>query len=393
MQKTSLNKPKKLRVIFDGEPVVMDHFSGIGHYTVELLKEIDHNIHLYPGLKVDMIVHSKRLDKARALGFKNIRLLSSPFSLRISNGLKIRAKQPPLDLLFGRGLYVFPNYTSWPLVASKCVSFIYDLSYEKYPQYASPPLQRFLSTQVWKSVKRSSRIATISNNSRNELGDFYSIPEEKIGVYYPAVDHKRYFKINSALTSKTLVKYGIDVPYILFVGNIEPRKNLVNLLLAYEKLPKKLRGKYKLLLVGAKGWQDNEIHDTIKRLNSKEECVIFPSHYVTDEDIPAFFSGASVFAYPSVYEGFGIPPIEAMACGAPVVCADNSSLPEAAGDAALLVNADSVEDISLAIENVLSDSSLAQKLIDKGYKQAEKFSWEVTARQFLDDLYKLYEYK
>lgn len=378
---------KKLRLLFDGEPVVMDHFSGIGHYTVELLRAIDRQIEHYPGLKVDVFVHFRKLEKARKLGFGHIRLLASPFSLRISNGLKIRGKQPPLDAVFGKGTYVFPNYTSWPLITSKSVSFVYDLSYEKFPQYASPPLQRFLSTQVWKSVKRSRRIATISKNSRDEIHEFYGVNKDNIGVYYPAVDPKRYSRQDEATIEAALKKYAIDSPYILFVGNIEPRKNLVNLLLAYEKLPATLRASHKLLLVGAKGWQDNEIHTTVERLNQRSQSVVFPASYVTDDDLPAILSGASVFVYPSVYEGFGIPPIEAMACGTPVVCADNSSLPEAVGDAAMLINAGSTNEITNAIEQILTKPKLVANLVKKGYEQAATFSWDRSARQFLDDMY------
>lgn len=380
---------KITRLIFDGEPVVMDHFSGVGHYTVEMLRALDTLLNHTPNVKVDMLIHYRRLEKARALGLKNVRLLPSPFSLRISNGLKIRGKQPPLDLVFGKGIYIFPNYTSWPLAVSQSVSFVYDLSYEKYPQYASPPLQHFLSTQVWKSVKRASMIATISENSRNEIHEFYNLPKEKIHVYYPAVDRQRYTKKSDIEVKVALKKYSIDSQYILFVGNIEPRKNLVNLLLAYEQLPFEIRNAHKLLLVGAKGWQDSEINETIERLNSTANQVISPSSYVTDDDLPALMSGASVFVYPSVYEGFGIPPIEAMACGTPVVSADNSSLPEAVGDAALTVDAGSIEQISHTIKRIITDPELASSLIEKGYQQAARFSWTRSAQQLLDDVTRL----
>lgn len=384
-------KQKKVRIVFDGEPIVMDHFSGVGHYIVELLRAIDRLMPNYPDVSVDIFVHYKRLSRARSFKLQNIRLLASPFSLRIANGLKIRNKQPPLDVIFGKGLYVFPNYTSWPLAASRSIPFIYDLSYEKYPQYASPPLQAFLSKQVWKSAKRAAMVATISNNSRDEIHEFYGVPKENINVFYPAVDADRYSKRDSAEIHKVTKKYGINGHYILFVGNIEPRKNLVNLLLAYENLPKELRSTYKLLLVGAKGWQDSQIHETVARLNEREESVLFPNAYVTDDDLPGILSGASVFVYPSIYEGFGIPPIEAMSCGVPVVCADNSSLPEAAGDAALYVNALSVDSITQALSTLLQDDKLRKSLIQKGYRQATKFSWEQSARKFIEAAIKLYE--
>lgn len=378
---------KKTRIVIDGEPIVSSHFSGIGHYTLELLYAIDTLLPQYENTSASVFVHRTLVNKARQYGFKNITILPSPYSQRISNGLKRRNKQPPLDLLFGKGVYVFTNYSSWPLLYSKNVSFIYDLSFELYPEFAAPPNQIFLSAETRKSAKRANLIATISQNSKKEIVDFYDIPTEKVGIYYPAVDTQRYSKRTKSDIKKMKEKYGIAGEYILFVGNIEPRKNLINLLLAYEQLPDEIREKYKLLLVGAKGWQDEAIFETIHRLNTSRETVIMPNAYVDDNDISAIYSGASAFVYPSIYEGFGIPPLEAMSCGTPIVCADNSSLPEAAGDAARFVDALSTESISQGLLDVLTNDNLSRQLVEKGFQHIQQFSWEKSARKLLDDIH------
>lgn len=375
----------KINVFIDGEVLVMPHFSGIGHYTYELVCAMDKLLSLpqYHNLNVALFVHFRQVDKARSLGLENIKVIRSPFSLRIANGLKIRAKQPPLDLLFGRGIYIFPNYSSWPLATSRSISFVYDLSYEKYPEFAEPRNQEFLSDQVKKSVRRASHIATISKNSAHEIAEFYDVDEKSIGIYYPAVDTNHFYKRSEQEILAARKRYALPKDYILFVGNIEPRKNLKNLLLSYENLSSDLQDKYPLVLVGSKGWRDGEIFEIISRLKNNGGKIFLPNSYVTDDDMPAIYSGASVFIYPSIYEGFGIPPVEAMACGTPVITSDNSSLPEAVGDAALQVDASSLSEIAHAIKIVLSSTDLQRKLIKKGYDQVERFSWRQSAEKLI----------
>jgi glycosyltransferase involved in cell wall biosynthesis len=246
-----------------------------------------------------------------------------------------------------------------------------------------PRNQKFLSDNVKKSVERSARIITISKNSKSEISKFYGLPKSEIDIVYPGIDQSIFFRWPKNEVEKVKARYGIYGKYILFVGNIEPRKNLKNLLLAYEKLDDKTRTEYSILLVGARGWLDDEIFDIIERLRLAGNHIQQPNDYVTDRDRVAIYSGASLFVYPSQYEGFGIPPLEAMACGVPTITSDNSSLPEAVGNGARQVSAGSVDQLTQAIKEVLQDKKEQQVLIEKGFKQVDKFSWEQEAKKLL----------
>ena len=374
---------KKIKIFVDAEVLIVPHFSGIGHYTLELLQALDRLIDTRPDVEVTMGVYFKRMAKVQSYGFKNFKYRYSPFPLRINNALKTRNRQPYYDLFFGKHIYFFPNYTSWPLLFSKSVSIVYDLSFEYFPHYVEPRNQRFLSDNVKKSVERAARIVTISENSKREISEFYKLPKKNIDIIYPGIDQSTFFKWPENEVEKVKAKYGVVGKYILFVGNIEPRKNLKNLLLAYEQLDSKVRREYSILLVGARGWLDDEIFEIIERLRLAGNHIQQPNDYVHDKHRAALYSGASLFVYPSQYEGFGIPPLEAMACGIPTITSNNSSLPEAVGDAAVMIDANSVAQLTNAITSVLADPKKQKILTEKGFQQVNKFSWDNEAKKLL----------
>ncbi len=377
---------KKTKIFIDAEVLIVPHFSGIGHYTLELLHALDRKIEGRDDIEVTLGIYFKRVRKIKSYQFRNFRYRRTPFPLRISNALKIRGIQPFYDLFFGKKIYLFPNFTSWPLLFSKSVPIIYDLSFEKFPQFADPRNQEFLSQNVKKSAKWADKIVTISTNSKEEIVEHYGKKEGDIEIIYPGIDQTQFFRWPADAVEHVKARYGIFGKYILYVGNLEPRKNLKNLLLAYEKLPAKTRKEHSLLLVGARGWLDNEIFDIIERLRVAGNHIQQPQGYVKDEDRAALYSGASLFVYPSMYEGFGIPPVEAMACGVPTITSDNSSLPEAVGDAAITVGADSVDDLTSSIQKVLGDKKLQDEMREKGFRQADKYSWDQEAEKLLNML-------
>lgn len=375
---------KKLKVYVDAEVLVGSHFSGIGHYTLGLLCGLDRIIENRDDIQIILLTYFRKIEQVKKFGFRNFKIRRSPVPLRINNYLKIHDVKIPFDIFFGKGLYFFPNYTTWPLLFSKSISVIYDLSFEHFPEYVEPNNQKFLSDNVKKTVVRSDEIVTISKNSQKEIVDFYKINKSRTHIIYPGIDQSVMFRWPKDEVEKIKAKCGIFGDYILFVGNIEPRKNLKNLLLAYEKLDENIRKQYSLLLVGARGWLDNEIFEIIERLRINGNHIQQPYGYVEDRDLPALYSGSSIFVYPSKYEGFGIPPLEAMACGAPVIASDNSSLPEAVGDAAVKVSANSINQLARAIEGVLNNKEKQKRLIERGFIQVDRYSWNKESQKLLD---------
>ncbi|MGA2572547.1 MAG: glycosyltransferase family 1 protein [Terracidiphilus sp.] len=235
---------------------------------------------------------------------------------------------------------------------------------------------------VPRSIKRAARILAVSEHTKADIIKYYDIPADKISVIYNAVDHSEYYPRPAKEVSAVRSKYKLPAKYILFTGTIEPRKNVEGILGAYAALDEQVKKDHGLVLAGGKGWNDEPIRQAIDKLKSAGEKIICTG-YVPDEDLPALFSGASLFVYPSFYEGFGIPPLEAMACGVPVITADNSSLPEVVGDAVIMIKAENIAAITQSISKVLNDSQLANSLRQKGLEQAKKFSWEKSAQTLI----------
>lgn len=380
-------RSSKIKIFVDSEVICLEHFSGIGHYTAALLREVDSLLDQpeFSDYEITLGVPVRLAHRIKRFHFRNFIIKRMPIGPRIANQLKRINAIPPIDLLYGNQVYVFPHFSSWPTLHSPSVPVIYDLSFVLHPEFSADRNASFLIKQTELAAKRASRIITISNNSKDEIADHYKIDRDIIDIIYPIIDKGSFYKRTPAEIKNVRAKYGVFDKYILFVGNIEPRKNLVTLLRAYAMLDHEELKDYSLLLVGAKGWKDDEIHDLMNELQAKGLKVIQPASYVTDEDMPALVSGASIFTYVSRYEGFGIPPVEAMFCGTPVISSDNSSLPEAVGSAALMVNAEDTEEISKAIDKLLHDTKLQHSLVEAGYAHIEKdmFKPELAARAFL----------
>jgi glycosyltransferase involved in cell wall biosynthesis len=270
-----------------------------------------------------------------------------------------------------------------PICPARLIVTAYDLSYEIYPEYYPRILRWKLSTFVPYAVKRAQKVFTISEYSKNQLADLYRIPEEKIIVVHCGVDASRYHPIAyDEVWPRLLERYdGLVEDFILYVGSLQPRKNIPRLLKAYAQLISQENIPHQLVIVGKHKYLNEDVYTTLRRLRLTGR-VLFTGH-VPEEDIPLFFNAATVMIFPSLFEGFGLPPLEAMACGTSVVCAHVTSLPEVVGDAAVLVNPYSVEDIARGLHEVLSDVDLRAALAAKGIERARQFSWEAAARKAL----------
>ncbi len=233
-------------------------------------------------------------------------------------------------------------------------------------------------------LNKADLIIAVSENTKRDIINLFGIAKDKIRVVYESVDEDYKMIKNKKLLLNIKKKYNLPDKFILHVGTIEPRKNIPMLLRSFKEIKEEYPG-YKLVFVGKFGWKYGAVFNTIKALNI-EGNVMFLG-YINREDIPLIYNLAKVLVYPSLYEGFGLPPLEAMKCGTPVITSNTSSLPEVVGDAAIKVDPTNYYELTNSIRKIISNKDLRKSLINKGFKRASKFSWEVSANKMV----RLYE--
>ncbi len=284
------------------------------------------------------------------------------------------ARRPP-DLLF------VPAHVLPIVHPRRSVVTIHDLGYLYYPQAHRLLDRLYLDLSTRYNARAAAHLIADSAATQRDLTERYGTDPGKITVVYPGYDNAVFQPVRDKEAIEAIkARYGIAGDYILYVGTLQPRKNLIRLTEAFSNLQYPISN-IQLVIAGKKGWLYQEIFQRVEELGL-EKTVVFTG-YVPEGDLPALLSGALVFAFPSLYEGFGLPVLEAMACETPVVCSNASSLPEVAGDAALLVDPLDVEGLAAAMRRVLGDEELRAELIERGFEQAKKFSWERCARETL----------
>src|SRR5687767_615449 len=300
--------------------------------------------------------------------------------IRIPLTLSAELRKNPVDVLHVQ--FTAPPFCPCPVVVS-----IHDLSFEHLPQTFHRRSRTQLRLTVRHSARRADKILTLSEHTRADVIKTYGIDPEKITAiplaapahFGPVSDDKELQRVRH--------NYGIDRDYVLSVGSIQPRKNLVRLIKAYASLRGVHTGNSfpKLVIVGKRAWLYDETLRALEEAGVGDSVVL--TGYVPESDLPALYSGALCFVYPSYFEGFGLPPLEAMKCGAPVVVGSATSLPEVVGDAGLQVDPFDISAIARAIDQLINNPELRKELSVKGQKRAELFDWRETARQTL----KVYE--
>jgi glycosyltransferase involved in cell wall biosynthesis len=293
-----------------------------------------------------------------------------------------RARIPlPVECFVGNiDLYHATDFVLPPtLPNTRTLLTVHDLSFVRVPEAASPNLKAYLDQVVPRSVKRANHILADSEATKNDLIEFYGILADSITVLLSGVDmrfHKVYDE-EGLLTTRR--KYGLgNTPYIFSIGTVQPRKNYGRLIQALARL--RLSGyDINLVIAGGRGWLEDPIYENI-RATKMENHVHFIG-FADEADLPALYSAAYCFAFPSLYEGFGLPVLEAMACGTPVITSNVSSLPEVAGDAAIMIDPYDIEALTYSLQQLLDDQNLYQTLIQKGSERAKLFSLDVSARQ------------
>ena len=262
---------------------------------------------------------------------------------------------------------------------AKNVVTMYDLSAFLFPQLHTQETVRRQREVLRFATEKADHIIAISHSTKRDLITHLSISLDKISVVYGGVDERYHPIEDKAAIARVAGRYGVEPGcYLLHVGTLEPRKNLVRLVRAFASVHWQYPD-YKLMLVGRRGWLYEDIFAEVEKLDF-QRAVVFAG-FVPEDDLPALMSGAALFVYPSLYEGFGLPVLEAMACGTPVIASNTSSLPEVAGDAGLLVNPEDESALADAMMAVLGDEAQRQEMAHRGRQQAARFSWEQAARQ------------
>lgn len=305
--------------------------------------------------------------------------------VKVYNALLRTPFAPAIDKLasVSSDIFFFPNFIRWPVSRSKkTVTLVYDTSYLDYPQATKTAIHRwYLSWAVPQSIRRSDAVIAISESTKQSIMRHYGTPPEKISVITPAVDHKLFKPATKQSIAAVKEKFGITGNYFLFLGTLEPRKNVLGVVTAYLQLPAEIRATHQLILAGGKGWYGNELEALIQQAAPSE--IIRPG-YIETAEMPALYSGATAFVFPSFFEGWGMPLVEAMACGTPVIAADNSSLPEVVADSGLLVPTGDDQALSAAMRQVASDPKLHKQLAGRSLGRAQQFSWDKGGQQLVE---------
>jgi glycosyltransferase involved in cell wall biosynthesis len=375
-----------VRIAIDVDVLVNEAKTGVYSYNQQLLRallELDHQ----DDYVLSYFGAPKSLDELGLPAQASATTHNTGWFPRRLYNLSLRTPLAlPFDLMTGTSadLFIFTKFVRWPLWRRRpSIVFVYDTAFVDYPDLlATQHFRRYLAQAVPRSLRVADHIVVISQNTKHSLIDHYGVAASKLSVITPAIDHDLFKPAGKTEQDRVAAKYGITSPYILSLGTLEPRKNLVTLMRALDATPLEFKRRYTLVLAGGKGWQDEAIERLYQQL--KTEMTVVKTGFVENEDLPGLYSGAKVFVFPSLYEGFGMPPLEAMACGTPVIAANNSSLPEVVGKAGILVDATDTKALQESLVALLADPKRAADLAKQGLARAKTFTWRASAEELLE---------
>jgi alpha-1,3-rhamnosyl/mannosyltransferase len=370
-----------MRLGLDGLPL-LEIKTGVGRYTYELvtaLRRLSYDLELFYdyGKSWSRDIVSIDVDEVHSIPRKAAAALKKCLPVALKRHLRdkihhLSYRHNKLDLYHATN-YIAPEY-DLPLAVT-----VYDLSFIRYPEMHPASRHAWLARGFHSTIRRARQIITISEFSKNEIVELLGVDPEKISISYPGVD-SRFRPLHPDFLKPKLKKWSLKpAEYILSVGTLEPRKNLGNLFKAYDLLPNGFKKKWPLVVVGMTGWKEKNIIKEMEILIRKGNLV--PLGYLSDDQLATIYAGAKILVYPSLYEGFGMPPLEAMACGIPVISSNRASLPEVVGQAGVMVDPEDINAVSHAIESVLTDSQKHHTMSREGLRQAAKFTWQACAEK------------
>lgn len=299
---------------------------------------------------------------------------------------RLRIPLPRVEWLTGGSIDLFhaTDFVLAPVSAKRKLLTVHDLAFKHYPEAAMPSLQHYLNVVVPRSIGRADHLVADSRHTAQDLEELWPQLAGRTSVVQGAVDHSFFRRVTDPQALQaTRRKYALDDrPYFLGLSTLQPRKNFSRLIQAFHAARQEAGLPHQLVIGGKQGWLFDEIFATVRKLGLERD-VHFPG-FIADSDLPALYSAAEFFAYPSLYEGFGLPVIESLACGTPVLTSDNSCLPEAGGDGALYVDAKSVDSIADGITRLATQPDLRARLAAAGKAHSGTFTWQRSLRQLLE---------
>jgi glycosyltransferase involved in cell wall biosynthesis len=363
------------RIAINAIPL-LGRLTGVGHYIRELVHQFGtlspqyEYIYYYGYFTQRILTGGKRIH-----GIKDF-LSKMPLvrtSLRGFRGTVAKYHRAEFDLYFE------PNFIPLDIRAKSIVTTVHDFSFQLFPEAHPKDRVRYFSKNFLKSVRRSSKIITDSGYTKIEAIDILRVPGDMITPIHLGVDHGLFKIYPREAQNACRRELGLPEKFILFVGTREPRKNVGRLVQAYAELPDPVQREFSLVLVGPRGWGESDPARGKKLANR-----VMVLDYLDTQKLALAYNLASALAYPSLYEGFGLPAIEAMACGCPVIVSRVASLPEVCADAACYVDPTDVQSIAAGMNRVLSDNELRRSLIKNGIERTKLFTWEKTAVKTLE---------
>lgn len=370
-----------MRIIVDANPMFplspQLGPTGVGRWTAGAISALARSA---PEWQIDLVafhLRTARLDVSWMGPNVDFRLLR--FSNRTSRQMNVLGMFPPIDLFLGKAdALIGPAYVTWRSRSAAEVPVLHDLTHLRFPQFVSKRNLRYLRMAVPKVLRRAAAIVTVTETMRAEIVNAYGVSEERVSVVPNGCDRSLFTErpVKESLDpgqSPGGLGSHIGQPYLLFVGTLEPRKNITGLLDALDILAERGVVPPQLVIAGGSGWRTEQIDRALAA--RQEEGRVRLLGYVPDDELPGLYRGATALLFPSHYEGFGLPVLEAMASGCPVVAAARGGVPDVVGDAGLLVEPDPTS-LADAIERVLREPSLRARLRSKGLERAKLFTWE-----------------
>lgn len=367
----------------DAFPIVDDHFSGVGHYTLGIIRGFD-ELAGEGKLTYSLITPRKWAGRVKKYDFEHCKsVIKNPFPNRVIRGFMKYHWPVPFDFFLGQGYYYFPSFLAWPTWRAKSTVVVHDVTFLAVPECVDKGNREYLQRVVPFSLKNAQNVIAVSEFSKSEIVKYYDLDPKRVSVAHPSIDRKHFYRRSPEEIHKVKSKYDIfSDKYIFSVGNMEPRKNYARLVEAYMKLPRAITDEYPLVIVGAGGWNNDDLKEKIQQAKENGYRIIHPKQFVTDEDIPALYSGAQFYIFVPIYEGFGMSPLEAYACGTPAIVSNTTSLPEAAGKAAVYVDPYDVDDINRAMKEMFEKTEADSHQFDEAMeKHLESLNWRDSAEK------------